>query len=610
MMPSKEDQKKRTTKGGAERTSKRRGMHRPFTTPAVPFLVVVVLLVAGFGVDTVGAFSSLLPVTRLLVSPTRAAISNKASRKNAPKTTTTAAARAPATFFYDSGNSLLSVKQHRLPSTRLTTKSEPSEEEPTKPGVLKNAATKFKNRPGTYLMIPVIAAFVGWLTNYLAVQMIFYPIKFKGIPLWRRPEVPLGLLGWQGIVPCKTKTMSKALVEMVTSQLLTVPEAFERLKPGIVAKHLAGAVPKLGEEIIMDVAGTTTSTAAATPLVGLWKSVFQAKWCSGIVNFCNIQVLRGVVKDLIKNSERIFSLENCVIDQMILDRAKLGQLFQKVGRVELDFLTNSGLWFGFLLGLIQMAVALVWENPWALSIGGMIVGLATNWLALKWIFEPVYPTKIGPFTVQGMFLTRQKEVAAEFSKFFADKIVTSEQIWNSILTDEATRPALQEVLGKHVKRLLKIVTFGGVFSKAKGPSPALIGKITGSAVANLPAHLTMNLHGYVDRALQLEQTLRVQMEAMSPAKFERVLHPIFEEDELTLIIAGGVLGFIAGLVQQGLETGAIEIPPLPAPIQTILATIKKTVVSTLGKAKGVFGSKTKSGKNNSDRDNGDGVSGE
>ena len=56
----------------------------------------------------------------------------------------------------------------------------------------------------------------------------------------------------------------------------------------------------------------------------------------------------------------------------------------------------------------QMAVALVWENPWALSIGGMIVGLATNWLALKWIFEPVYPTKIGPFMVQGMFLKRQK----------------------------------------------------------------------------------------------------------------------------------------------------------------------------------------------------------
>lgn len=29
----------------------------------------------------------------------------------------------------------------------------------------------------------------------------------------------------------------------------------------------------------------------------------------------------------------------------------------------------------------------------------------------------------------------------------------------------------------------------------------------------------------------------------------KVLHPIFQEDELTLIIAGGVLGAIAGLFQ-------------------------------------------------------------
>ena len=33
-------------------------------------------------------------------------------------------------------------------------------------------------------------------------------------------------------------------------------------------------------------------------------------------------------------------------------------------------------------------------------------------------------------------------------------------------------------------------------------------------------------------------------------EFERVLHPVFEQDELTLIIAGGVLGAIAGGLQQ------------------------------------------------------------
>jgi len=49
---------------------------------------------------------------------------------------------------------------------------------------------------------------------------------------------------------------------------------------------------------------------------------------------------------------------------------------------------------------------------------------------------------------------------------------------------------------------------------------------------------------------------------MTSQQFERVLHPIFEEDELTLVLAGAALGFLAGLVQQGLETGSIRLPEL------------------------------------------------
>ena len=79
---------------------------------------------------------------------------------------------------------------------------------------LQRAVLKFQKRPGTYLLIPCVAALVGWFTNWLAVQMIFYPIQFRGIPIYQRPEVPLGFLGWQGIIPCKTRPMTEVMVNM------------------------------------------------------------------------------------------------------------------------------------------------------------------------------------------------------------------------------------------------------------------------------------------------------------------------------------------------------------------------------------------------------------
>lgn len=416
------------------------------------------------------------------------------------------------------------------------------------PECIKAAIDKFKARPKAYLLIPCVAAFVGWFTNYLAVQMIFYPVEFRGIPLWRKEEVPLGLLGWQGIVPCKTKKMSQTMVDMVTTQLLDIEAVFRRLDPRVVANTLGGEVPNLLESIGNDFVPLSRAQRLSRALfLGL-----PGRTVSAIANV-NFNFLRDLTVSMQDNICSLLNINNCVIDQMMQDRALLGKLFRKCGQKELDFLTNSGLWFGFLLGLIQLVVALFWENPWALSIGGTIVGLATNWLALKWIFEPVNPTKFGPFVLQGQFLRRQSEVAKEFSTFFANNVLTSEKLWGSILNDPTTKPSFDLLFTNRLRKFAYSVA-GGV---GLIPGIGLFNKVASRAVAKLPDHLHV-LHPYVDRTLGLRETLRTQMELMTSAKFERVLHPIFEEDELTLILAGGFLGFVAGLVQQGIETGYLQ----------------------------------------------------
>jgi uncharacterized membrane protein YheB (UPF0754 family) len=409
--------------------------------------------------------------------------------------------------------------------------------------VLQRALDKFRSRPGTYLLIPVVAAAVGWLTNWLAVQMIFYPVRYWGLPLYRRPDVPLGLVGWQGIVPCKTEKMTTTMVDMVTSQLLSVSEAFKRVDPRHVASLLAPEMSNTVHELLSDV------------VPGWMANVMRG--ADGMVQHFARRFLVDLTVGIQQNVDTILSLQDCVVSQMLRDRSRLGILFRKCGQKELDFLVNSGLWFGFLLGLIQMVVALLWENPWSLSIGGGIVGLATNWLALKWIFEPVDEIRVGPVRLQGMFLKRQPEVAREFSSFFANKILTAEQLWNSVLTNPNTLPAFSGLVSSHFSAWWDKLTCGLLSSL----NPETLNRLTERTLSRLPRHVPV-LYGYMDDKLELEATLHDRMLQMSSRQFERVLHPIFEEDELTLIVAGAVLGFTAGLVQQGLETGAISLPAL------------------------------------------------
>ena len=53
----------------------------------------------------------------------------------------------------------------------------------------------------------------------------------------------------------------------------------------------------------------------------------------------------------------------------------------------------------------------------------------------------------------------------------------------------------------------------------------------------------------VDETLALRETLKVSLRKLSPKEFEQVLHPVFQEDELTLVLVGAVLGLLAGYLQ-------------------------------------------------------------
>ena len=125
-----------------------------------------------------------------------------------------------------------------------------------------------------------------------------------------------------------------------------------------------------------------------------------------------------------------------------------------------------------------------------------------------------------------------------------------------MLTDPTTLPEWEKLLGNRFAIFANDFSLGAISLEDKSRK---LKAASARVCANLFSYLD-NLHEYVDKALEIEQTLCVRMSAMTSAQFERVLHPIFEEDELTLILAGGGLGFLAGFVQQLFSTGAISFP--------------------------------------------------
>jgi uncharacterized membrane protein YheB (UPF0754 family) len=322
-----------------------------------------------------------------------------------------------------------------------------------------------------------------------------------------------------GVVPTKTKVMAERLVTIITERLLSLQEAFGRLQPNELSVLLLPAV------------SDTIRNDCGEVWFQLLKPVLPL-------------LLTELLKRLQNDIDDVLDLKSVVLSAFLRDKVVLVDLFQKVGRVELDFLVNSGFGFGFLLGLLQMGAWAAKPRGWTLPVAGALVGYVTNWIAIKLLFEPADPVDVlGLFQVQGMFESRQVEVSDEFGTFLEKRVLNASS-------------------------LLKELASGGddgelhAFLRKQLPYPIPNHILTAAVkaidmVANNPTDYP-EVHRYVEDKLDIQHTLSSRLKLLSSTDFEDLLHPVFQEDEITLIATGGVLGAIAGLGQTQLGWGGLN----------------------------------------------------
>ena len=91
------------------------------------------------------------------------------------------------------------------------------------------------------ILIPIISAFIGWLTNYIAIKSLFQPIKPK----------KFFILTFQGVIPKRKKALSSNIANVVEKYLFShkdILEEFER--PENINKIKKKILPIIENKII------------------------------------------------------------------------------------------------------------------------------------------------------------------------------------------------------------------------------------------------------------------------------------------------------------------------------------------------------------------------
>ena len=194
------------------------------------------------------------------------------------------------------------------------------------------------------ILLPIIAAFIGWLTNYLAVKMLFHP------------RLPLQILGFsvQGVFPKRQKQLADKLGSLVAEELFSVKDVAEKLKELATSQESMELVGKRIEKTIREklvksfpMLAMFLTDEMVEKVTNLFKSELQDFLGESAQGLGKKLEESLDVKELVRNKVEAFSSD------------KLEQILFSIMSKEFRFIELIGAILGFIIGCVQVGLSMI-----------------------------------------------------------------------------------------------------------------------------------------------------------------------------------------------------------------------------------------------------------
>lgn len=190
------------------------------------------------------------------------------------------------------------------------------------------------------LSIPLISAFIGWMTNWLAIRMLFHPRQ------------PISILGyqWQGLIPKRQKEIAAQTGEIVEREIL----GRQLLRKELDAVDFDNYIAIFATRVIQERLG---EKLRAIPFLG------------GFINDVTLQRLADMageemkkqaphLKEHLSNEMEARIPIRALVEARIaeFDLPKLEKIVEEIAGKEFRAIEILGAVLGFLVGVIQLLI--------------------------------------------------------------------------------------------------------------------------------------------------------------------------------------------------------------------------------------------------------------
>ena len=192
-------------------------------------------------------------------------------------------------------------------------------------------------------LLPLIAALIGWATNYLAIKMLFHP---------REPKKILGL-SIQGVFPKRQNQIAEKLGTLVANELFSMKDIGQRIEELSTQPE---AMEEVGKRIEKTIRGKLIS---AFPMLSMFLSDDMIEKVTNLFKGELEDFMKASASGLAVKMEDSIDVEALVREKVsTFSSDKVEELLIGFMEQEFRFIEKIGAALGFFIGCVQVALVI------------------------------------------------------------------------------------------------------------------------------------------------------------------------------------------------------------------------------------------------------------
>ena len=194
-----------------------------------------------------------------------------------------------------------------------------------------------------YYIFPIVGALTGWITNWIAVKMLFHPKEPKNF----------FLLKVQGVFPKRQSIMAEKLGHIVASELFSIDDVVEKMKSS-ENKDVFIFIEKKIDDFI------NVKLLESMPMLAMFlNDDLKNKIKSTLLKEIT-EVIPGVIDSYAHKLKSEIDVKSVVYDKVVnFSSDKLEEILYSIMKKEFKFIELLGGLLGFIIGFIQLVILLI-----------------------------------------------------------------------------------------------------------------------------------------------------------------------------------------------------------------------------------------------------------